>query len=440
MKKIMMLLVAALTLSSAVTAQVVKVDVDGHKKKIAASDADILHPKKSLKATTWMNRGNVYYAAVMAPLTVFKGTPAAQVNMMMGGDPSEIRRETINGKEFEVRVFPHLDVYISLSDNLVYFWKQKTMIVENGLETAIEAYHKAVEIDPSMAEKVKPLLAQVREKGYLQDADIAFTSNDYKSTAAAYAKAYALSLDPLLAMNPDTVSAYYAGYISILTQDADTAEKYLNIAKDLGFEGEPEGEIYFLLYHTYSEKKDTLKAENALKEGVAKFPANSKLVEALVFHYTTTGQDATQMIPLVKSALEQDPDNFTFHFGLGLIYSNLEDFDSAIASFGKAAELSPDDFGSIYNLGITYIRQAEELIPIINSTPPNEQALYDARMDEFKVTYKKALDPLKRAHELDPTNPSVVELLKNIYFRFRDDSPEMMENFEKFNALFKEMQ
>ena len=36
--------------------------------------------------------------------------------------------------------------------------------------------------------------------------------------------------------------------------------------------------------------------------------------------------------------------------------------------------------------------------------------------------------------------PITVELLKSLYFRLRDESPEMMDNFNKYNELFKSMQ
>ncbi|MCD8187001.1 MAG: hypothetical protein LUD68_11410 [Rikenellaceae bacterium] len=439
MKKIMILLVAAVTLSSAVTAQTAKLDVEGLKKKLASSDADIEHPKKGAKAATWVNRGNIYFQAATAPTAnVFKGMGTSDATLILG-EPTETRAETVGSRTYDVWVYPHFDLYIAQQEGAVHFWKQKTVIVDNGLETAYQAYLKAIEIDPSQAEKVKPSIEKIMKEGYVQNADLSFSAGNYAEAAQSFAKAYELSVDPLIDQ-PDTLSAYYAGYISIVNEDFPTAKKYLELVKEMGYEGEPaDGELYFLLYHTYDGLKDSVQMENILKEGVQKYPANPKLSEVLVFYYTSTGQDATVMIPLVQSALANDPDNFVFHFGLGLIYSNLEDFDNAIASFGKAAQLNDEDFSSHYNLAVTYIRRADAMLPEIQAIPMNEQAYYEEKLGEFNAEYKKALPELEKAHTLKPDNPTVIELLKNIYFRFRDDSPEMMSNFEKFDALWKSM-
>jgi len=439
MKKIMMLLVAALTLSSAATAQTAKLDVEGLKKKLASSDADIAHAKKSLKAATWVNRGNVYYQATMAPTAnIFKGMSINDATLVLG-EPTEKRVETVGTRTYEVWVYPHFDAYISQQEGAVHFWKPKTVIVENGLETAYDAYLKAIELDPSQAEKVKPSLVQIMKEGHVQNADLSFSSGNYADAAKSFAKAYELSVNPLI-NEPDTMSAYYAGYIALVNEDFPTAKKYLELVKEMGYEGEPaDGELYFLMYHTYDGLKDSVMMENVLKEGVAKYPANSKLNEALVFYYTSTGQDATVMIPVMQQALANDPNNFVFHFGLGLVYSNLEDFDNTIASFAKSAQLNPEDFSSHYNLAVTYIRRADAMLPEIQAIPMNEQARYEEKLGEFNTEYRKALPELEIAHKLKPEDPTVIELLKNIYFRFRDESPEMMANYEKFDALFKGM-
>jgi len=64
----------------------------------------------------------------------------------------------------------------------------------------------------------------------------------------------------------------------------------------------------------------------------------------------------------------------------------------------------------------------------------------DAEMAKLNEAYAKALAPLEKAHSINPEEPITVELLKSLYFRLRDESPEMMDNFNKYNELFKSMQ
>ena len=436
MKKMMMLLVAALTLSSMAAAQQMKVDVEGLKKKTAASDADIQNDKKNTKAATWMNRGKVYYDADVEPTKGLRKFMSPTELTLLYGAPQSTRNETVNGITYDVQVYPWFDVYRPQGGDQVHFWKQKTFIVQNGLDVAAQAYAKAVELDARQAAKAKDQMKLILDQ-YRQTGDISFTGGDYKAAADAFIKVYDYSVLPLV-NEPDTLSAYNAGYISVLAENFDNGLKYLNEAKRLGYDGD--GEVYFLLYHAYMGKEQSANAESALKEGVQRYPNNSKLIESLIAYYTTTGQDASQMIPLVESALERDPNNYAFHFGLGLIYDKLGDFEKAAAEFKKASELNPEDFGSYFNLAITYIRKADSMLEEINAIPSNEPARYDEKLAEFNSYYKRSLPILEKAHALNPDETATVDLLKSIYFRFRDEGPEMMQNYEKYNEMLKTMQ
>lgn len=178
MKKIMLFLVATLTLSSVATAQ--KVDVEGNKKKVAAADADVQNPKKNTKAATWISRGNTYYAAATAPTKdVYRGIDEFQLNIIVG-KPAETKAEVVGGYPYTVWVYPHIDLYIPEGDSQVLFWKQKTYIVNDGLDVAFESYTKAAELDPKQTSKIKgmidKLIATCREDG-----EVAFIAGEYKN-------------------------------------------------------------------------------------------------------------------------------------------------------------------------------------------------------------------------------------------------------------------
>ncbi|MDR0954522.1 MAG: tetratricopeptide repeat protein [Rikenellaceae bacterium] len=431
MKKLTMFLLAALTLSSAATAQAFKLDVDGNKKKIASSDADIQNAKKNAKAGTWETRGKVYYNAEIAPIgPLYLGMDPTTATLLLG-NPSERRTETTAQGEFNVSVYPHFDLYFA--NNQLMYWKQKTVIAENGLDVAFEAYTKAAELDPKLAPKVKPEILKLVDQ-YKQKGNNAYGAGDFADAALNFAKAYDFSISPLVAA-PDSMSAFNAGYLYTVSQDYELALKYLDQALALGYYGN-EGDLYYYRYVAYyTGLKDMEKAEQSLKDGIQKFPANSQLIGELITFYTNTGQDASQMIPMVEEALQRDPDNHVFYFGLGLIYTRLGDFDKAIESFKKASELDSQDFSSAYNVGLTYLSKADAMLPEINSIPVNEQALYNEKMGEFNALYKEAIPFFEKAHALNSTEPITIELLRSIYFRFRDESPEMMANYEKFNAM-----
>ena len=435
MKKLILFLIAGMTLLPVVANAQARIDIDGNKRKVATSDADIQGNKAS-RAATWVTRGNVYYAAAIAPIGgVYKGMGEAEARLLVGS-PSETKTEEVNGDTYNVWVYPHFDLYFVPEYGQVLFWKQKTFIAENALGVAVDAYKKAVELDSKQDSKVKPLLEKIVD-AYKQDADVAFTAGDYPVAAKAFANAYNLSVDPLVNA-PDTLAAYNAGYVAILGEDFPHALEYLKASEKLGYT--QDGELYFLLYHAYQGVNDQTAAENALKEGVQKYPSNSRLIESLIFHYTSTGQDASQMIPLVESALQKDPNNFIYHFGLGIIYDKLNDFDKSAAEFGKASQLNPEDFSSAFNEGITYVRHGESMNEELNGIPMNEQQRYEAKLGEINALYRKAIPAFEKSHALNPTDINTIELLKSLFFRFRDDSPEMMQSYDKYNELLKTLQ
>lgn len=433
MKKLILILIAAMTLLPMAARSQARIDIDGAKRRIAASDADI-QGNRATRPATWVTRGDAYYGAAIAPIGgTYKGMGETEAKLLVG-DPVETKTETVSGNDFTVWVYPHFDLYFASGQ--VIFWKQKTEVVPNALETAVEAYRKAVELDGRQASRVQPLLEKVVDT-YVQEGDIAFAASDYPAAAQNFSKAYDLSIDPLL-NNPDSMAAYNAGYVAVLAEDYPRALKYLQAAQGLDYT--MDGELYFLMYHTQTGLKDTLAAEEVLKEGVRLFPSNSRLIETLIFHYTTTGQDPGQVIPMVEAALRDDPDNYIYHFGLGIIYDKLSQFDKSIAEFRRAGELNPTDYGSAYNEGITYVRQAESMVAELEAIPMNEQDRYQAKLAEINDLYRKSIPAFEKAHTISPTDANAVDLLKSLFFRFRDDSPEMMQNYEKYNALLQTLQ
>ncbi|MCC8062594.1 MAG: hypothetical protein LIO68_05050, partial [Rikenellaceae bacterium] len=54
--------------------------------------------------------------------------------------------------------------------------------------------------------------------------------------------------------------------------------------------------------------------------------------------------------------------------------------------------------------------------------------------------YESAIELLEKAHELNPKEVTVVDLLKGLYYQKQDEGPEMEAKYKKYNDLLKEMQ
>ncbi len=66
MKKVILMALVAMLAASPIYAQ--KINEKSISKSLVGSDEDIANPKKSAKATTWIERGDAYFAALNAPI------------------------------------------------------------------------------------------------------------------------------------------------------------------------------------------------------------------------------------------------------------------------------------------------------------------------------------------------------------------------------------
>lgn len=347
------------------------------------------------------------------------------------GKPKDVVVKKVKNKEYEVWVYDNYDVYIE--DGKIVFWEQKNSVLDDGLQVAYDSYKKALELDPKSMDGVKPLIEKVIS-GFKQEADISFSLEQYGRAAKAFANVYDYSKLPPVDI-VDTIYAYNAGFISILAEDYDNAVKYLEEVKDLGFYNN--GDVYKLLYFAYQGKKDNENSEKVLREGIQRYPEFTELVEHLIGLYSVTGKDIEGIAPLLRDAIESNPENFVFHFGLGTIYLKNEDYPQAIERFKKSSEIDPSDFGSYYNLSVAIIRSTDSRIDELNLIPVSEQERYEELKEEINEVFRSALPYLLKAHELEPTDASTVQLIRNIYDRFQNDSDEMAENYKKYEELWE---
>ena len=434
MKRLFLLTVAILVAAAySVRAQEAKFDEATLLKKIDKLETDTQNPKKSGKAATWLDLGNAYYeAATVAAKGLYRGETALEVEVAF--PKPQKGTETVGGTEYEKWSYPYFDLY--LTDGAVYFWTMKKTIVEDALNKAAEAYKKAYELDPKVAQKVADGLTKVAD-GYKQDADNAYATRSLDPTAKAFAAAYDVQLHPAL-NKIDTMCCFYAGYIFTVERKFEEGAKYLKDAIANGYESD--GEAYYYLFHCYYGQKKFDDAKAVLLEGVTKYPKNSEILEGLINLYGETGEDPNSIIPFVQKGIESDPNNPELWAGLGRVYDKLGDNAKALESFAKAVELAPDDFASNFNYALMVVRVADDKTTVFNERTFTSREERDAALEEVTAAYVASIAPLEKAYSVNSQDAVTVELLKSVCFRLRDISPEMMEKYQKYDALYKSMQ
>lgn len=442
MKRMFAVAIAALLLAApAVQAQ--KVNKEAILSKLEKSDADIANPKKNAKASTWINRGKAYYDAVVAPTKdVFVGMESMMLKMT-AGEPKSVAAETLGGKEFEAWVYPYFTAY--LSGGKVATWVQNDIVKEGAAQVALEAYNKAYELDNGQAEKIKAGLQQLVDF-HSQAGNTNLDAARYPAAADAYKAAYEAQLSPAYG-KADPTLLYYAGYLRTMdgpnnVQSFVIGAELLNAALAAGFE-DPDGGIYYYLFHCYYGQKDqdkemVMKAKESLLTGIEKFPKNERILEGLMQLYTSEQGvgDPADLVAMFDKQLAETPDNVELWFGRGRIFYSLKNFDEAIVSFKKVVELKPDMYEGNFFLGAFYVYKGDAMGQELNTRNYTSQAAYDADYASVNAVYKEALPYFEKAYQINPDSFDALDSLKALCFRLRDEEG-MMDKYNHYNALWK---
>ena len=397
MKKLILALAAVALLGTAAQAQ--KINKEALLQKIEKNETASADAKKGAKAATWLNLGKSYVEAILAPTKdLYVGEPGLQLSLSLG-------------------------------------------------DKAIAALNQAYELDSKQGPKVKEQLMAI--SNYCsQLGDACNNIGEYKLGSEAFETAFRAEMSPACG-TPDASRLYYAGYLAAAAGEKDAAEyargvELLNKALEMGYTDD-NGMIYYYLFHNYygqreADRANVLKAKDALMTGITKFPKNQDILKSLIMLYSMEEGlgDSSELVPMLDDAIAGDPQNIELWFSRAQIFVSLEDYDEAIASLEKAIELNPQSYEAQFFTGYYIIMKADALNQEANEKEYTNEGEYEADQKEILSIYSQAVPYLEVAHEIMPQNPDPVQLLKTLCYRLRDE-PGMMEKYEKYNELYKQM-
>lgn len=451
MKKLVLMAMAAM-LFAMPAANAQKVNADAARSKMAKSDAEIADAKKNAKASTWINRGKIYFDAFAEPTKdLFRDAPEMALRMTMGNPQSVDTDAQINGTPVTVWNYEWVKVYL-MGDKAVA-WEQTKSIGDNLYQTAIDAYKKAYEIDPKQEAKVAAGLQSITD-ALLMAGETNMNIGKYAEAAKLYADAYAAQ-SILPSQKADPTYLYYAGYLMTITASLSEGEaavaaftdgeKYCNEAIAAGYSDE-EGNIYYYLFHCYYGQQEKgrdeyfAKAKNALLEGIKLYPKNEKILDGLMQFYTAEEGvgDPAELVDMIDATLANDPDSYDLWFGRGRVFNKLKNYDECIASFEKCAELRPDTFEPYFYTGYFFIEKGNAMLDELNRNTNMSSQAYNEAANAINAVYAEAIPWLEKAYEIKPDDEGTVEYLKNICFRLRDEEG-IKAKYDKYKAAFDAM-
>ncbi len=449
MKRLIFAVVATLMFAApAVQAQ--KINKEAITERIVKCDSDVADAKKGAKASTWMNRGKVYFEALEAPTkNNAENVDQQMFEMILGAKPKQVSTETINGVEMTALVYPYFTAYVH--DGKVIGWRQTREIQRGLFGQVIKSYNKAYELDPKVKDKVRAELDKVINY-CIKKANISIGVFDYKGAAEAFAQAYEAQTSPVYE-KANAENLFYAGrlYTIVAGQTGNDVEmfkkgaEYLEKSLAEGFCDE-EGSLYYYLFHCYygqrmEDKAFIIKSRDALLEGISKYPKNELILDGLMNLYTAEEGvgDPQDLVGMIDSALASDPDNIDLWYGRGRVFFKLKNYDECIKSFGEVIRLRPEDSQGHYLQGVFYLSKADELMNEINTVRSyTTQAEYDKDCEEALILYRQAIPFFEKAIELNPNDINSVDFVKAIYFRLRDEGDNMAK-YEYYNNLLNQL-
>lgn len=434
MKKIIIVLTAALALSFSASAQQVKSPADAIK-AVQAAEKNAENPKNAAKVATWLKLGKAYkdaYYAAMGP--AIKGVDKTQVTVLLGNEkPSKVTSVTIGGESFTKEVFEYRNLYYN-GNNLLAVIEVTKEVVADSREKALEAYKKAAELDVK-GSKTKEISAGIADiaKTYLDDAMTAYNVGDIAGSSKFFAlSAAAKETAPLGQI--DTTAVYNTAVTALMVNDNDVAEKYLN--RCIEIEYFEDGEVFAKLAQVFQARQDTVDMVNTLEKGFMVFPKNQSILIGLINYYISSKSDTQRLFDLLNVAKQNEPGNASLYYVEGNIHKELKEYDEAEASYKQASDVNPAYEYGFIGCGQMYYDLAVE----VSSAAASEydDTKYMAMMDQANEYLKKSMDPFENAFRLSKDNDVrliIAEYLKNIYYRFSSHSDDYMASYKKYKEI-----
>jgi tetratricopeptide (TPR) repeat protein len=285
----------------------------------------------------------------------------------------------------------------------------------NALQTAYDAYQKAIEIDKEvMNESINPMspmlgLYVVGEQFYNKGVD-AYNLKKYSDAMSNFEMTR--KINGAFGAK-DTVATFNAALCAVQLNDNKKAKQYF---EELAKNQYHQGMIYSSLANIYKSEGDTVKALNMIVKGRKLMPEDLTLIIAETNIYLAQGK-SKEAQDLLALAVSKDPNNQLLHYAIGVNMAEFGNFTEAEKSYNKALELKPDYFDALYNLGALYVNTAASTMEEANKLDIKETEKYNILKAKADELLNKAIPVLEKAESINPTDMNTLYSLKQLYTR-----------------------
>lgn len=226
----------------------------------------------------------------------------------------------------------------------------------------------------------------------------------------------------------DTSAYFNAGLAAEYGGDTNRALTFYEKVAEWGY---LEGELYGNMAQLLLQQGENEKAMKKLAEGRKLYPTDQSIIATLINIYLKEGK-SEEALEMINEALKADSENPQLLFAKGTLLDEQGKSDEAMKAYEKAVEADPDNYESYYNLGAIFVNQASDIQSEMNELDFKQQDKYEKLKKERNELFKKALNPLEKAHKLNPDDVTTVQTLAQIYGQL-----EMREKYDSMSAKLK---
>lgn len=411
-------------------------DVADAVKEFEKAKSDAQNAKKAVNPQTWTRLSSAYSAVYEAPIkSIWLGASRIDTKILLKDQRIEKTEEaTVAGVPFTIDQYSDKKLFYGASGELAAWVITNKYVNEDLLEESYKALEKAIELDTKSAKtkEISDLLTALKGK-FFNEAMCSYTLGEYKTSSLFFEKAVKIGSHKLVNII-DTAFIYYAGLTAFMDKDYERAIGFFSKSIELNYDAN--GDAYSYLAECYKSKSDVEMAKEVLNNGFRKHPSTQSILVSLINTYIESNDDPAKILELIHQAQKNEPENATLYYAEGNVWKNLNDFGKAVECYKKSVETDRNYYFGYFAIGAAYYDKAVDIQ--VKAADEMDDAKYEAMVKELEANLELAIEPFEKcfASTKDEEIKAVVaEYLKNIYFRFREKSPEHMAGYEKYNAL-----
>ena len=306
--------------------------------------------------------------------------------------------------------FTRGEIYEQMLDSPIF---GKLLQPGEGTQKAFESYTKTAELDGKAGEygaQAVKKLDNIYGRAF-NDGVNSFNAKDYDKALASYK--IASQIRPA-----DTAVVLYSAYAADGKQDAAAAKaSYTQLLGMADYKGKVA--VYTRLLQMAKQEKNEAEAAQVLKAALAAYPTNKTfLIEDLNLSMGAGAAGAGEALNKINKAIAADPNNANLYAVRGSLYDQQKKSDLAQADYRKAVELEPNNFDSVYNLGVyNYNKAAESYSKASKMDMKTYQVSGKKYETDGKKYFEASVPYFEKALELQPNDRNTLGTLQKVYFR-----------------------